>query len=423
MTTPDAAPHQQTVLEALQASPAGPFLNMPMPGLPQLPQLPPLPPLPPNPLDALLQGQGLPALPGIDQLLKPITDLASGFGSGNLGAFDPTQIFQQSSKLIDTAMQMGMSGLKTLDQVWQGNAAQQAQAQGKQAQGNGEELSQRGTDISTVTADAAASVQRGNAKLVGIAESFATTAIAAAPVAFTPPGQAMLMAAAAEHISQAIAVVTETRAELTGHTAQMGTLAEPVPVAAGPNTGSSSPFAIASQVMEGIGKPLLSAVTENVQSLIETSTQAASVSMDGAVSGHGSSAGLGHGGGSAGGHGGGAGMAGGAGSATMPLSSGSVGSPAAAAPAGKLSSVGGAPTQAAAIGPSGMGAGGMGGGGMMPHAGRSGSDSETTHNTPGYLTDAVNKTDVVGDLGTVVAPVIGAADPDEESYVEDYDYD
>ncbi len=423
MTTPDAAPHQQTVLEALQASPAGPFLDMPMPGLPQLP---PLPPLPPNPLDALMQGQGLPALPGIDQLLKPITDLASGFGSGNLGAFDPTQIFAQSSKLIDTAMQMGMSGLKTLDQVWQGNAAQQAQAQGKQAQGNGEELSQRGTDISTVTADAAASVQRGNAKLVGIAESFATTAIAAAPVAFTPPGQAMLMAVAAEHISQALAVVTETRAELTGHTAQMGTLAEPVPVVTGPSTGSSSPFAIATQVMEGVGKPLLSAVTENVQSLIENSTQAASVSMDAAGQTSTSAAGIGHGGGSAGGHsgGGGGGMAGGGGSATMPLSSASVGAPAAtAAPAGKLPSgvVPAATSQAAALGAGGMGAGGMGG--MMPHMGRGGGDSETNHNTPSYLTDAVNRTDVVGDLGIVVAPVIGAADPEEESYLEGYDYD
>ncbi len=422
MTTPDAAPHQQTVLEALQASPAGPFLDLPMPGLPQLP---PMPPLPPNPLDALMQGQGLPALPGIDQLLKPITDLASGFGSGNLGAFDPTQIFAQSSKLIDTAMQMGMSGLKTLDQVWQGNAAQQAQAQGKQAQGNGEELSQRGTDISTVTADAAASVQRGNAKLVGIAESFATTAIAAAPVAFTPTGQAMLMAAAAEHISQAIAVVTETRAELTGHTAQTGTPADPVPVASGPTTGSSSPFAIATQVMESVGKPLLSAVTENVQSLIETSTQAASASMD--PSGHAStsSAGMGHSGGSAGGHsGGGGGMAGGVGAAAMPLSSGSVGAPAAAAPAGKLPTGGAsaATSPAAAIGAGGMGAGGMGS--MMPHMGRSGGgDSEANHNTPSYLTDAVNRTDVIGDLGTVVAPVIGAADPDEESYLEGYDYD
>ncbi|AOW92530.1 hypothetical protein BFN03_06965 [Rhodococcus sp. WMMA185] len=55
----------------------------------------------PNPLEELLNGAGLPALPGIDELLAPLQDLASSFGTGMFGDFDPTAILDMSSKVID----------------------------------------------------------------------------------------------------------------------------------------------------------------------------------------------------------------------------------------------------------------------------------------------------------------------------------
>ncbi|MFC9362233.1 hypothetical protein ACFTZB_37370, partial [Rhodococcus sp. NPDC057014] len=225
-----ATPLPSTPLEAVQNSPLGPLLDAPLGELPPLPALPSLPPLPPNPVEALLQGHALPALPGVDELFKPLTDLAGSFGTGTFGAFDPTSVLDMSSGLIDQAMSMSLSGLKVLDQIWQSQAAQAAQSQGVQAQASGTELSERGTEIATTTQTAAASVARGNANLMTISESFAATAVAAAPMVLTPPGQAMLLASAAEHLKAAIGVVTQTRTELNEQTLTMNGLAAPVPV-------------------------------------------------------------------------------------------------------------------------------------------------------------------------------------------------
>ncbi|MGV9864862.1 hypothetical protein [Rhodococcus koreensis] len=279
-----ATPLPSTPLEALQNSPLGPLLDAPLGELPPLPALPSLPPLPPNPVEALLQGHALPALPGVDELFKPLTDLAGSFGTGTFGAFDPTSVLDMSSGLIDQAMSMSLSGLKVLDQIWQSQAAQAAQSQGVQAQASGTELSERGTEISTTTQTAAASVARGNANLMTISESFAATAVAAAPMVMTPPGQAMLLASAAEHIKAAIGVVTQTRTELNEQTLTMNGLAAPVPVPPPPAPGAvagaapTSPFAVASTVIEGVGKPMISTVTDGVGDLVSASTQAASVS-------------------------------------------------------------------------------------------------------------------------------------------------
>ncbi len=290
---------QQTILEALQASPVAPFLNMPMPQLPPLPQAPTAPAmpavgqgptltqtpdspaLPQNPIDALMSGQPLAALPGAEQLMKPITDLFGGFGNGSFGAFDPTMLFQQSSSMIDSAMQLGVGGLKTLDQVWQSQAGQQVQATGQQAQGSGAEVSQRGTDIGTVVQQAADTVAKGNVKLQEIAFSFAETALGSAPLAFTPPGQTMLMAAAAEHIDRALKVVSETRAELEAHTQKMTVLSEPVTVAPAPGQQQSvGALGIAANVLEQFGKPILSTVVQGAQQLVEAGTQAAGVGAE-----------------------------------------------------------------------------------------------------------------------------------------------
>ncbi|KAA0023483.1 hypothetical protein [Antrihabitans cavernicola] len=441
--------YQPTVLDALRSSPAGPFLDLPLPQLPQpsaTGALPPMlpspiaaaPALPPNPLDMLLQGDGIPALPGIDQLLKPLTDLASGFGSGVLGAFDPTQILSQVSSALDGALQLGQTGLKGLDQVWQSGAAQNAQAMGQSAQVSGDEVSKRGKDISAVTRDAAGSVERGNIKLAGIVQSFVATAVAAAPVIFTPPGQAMLMASAADHLGQALAVVAQTRGELTTHTAHMAALAGPLSVPAGPapmGAPGQSPFAAASQAVDQ-GKPLIDSATKSVEGVVQgvsgnsAGSDPSSTYASGLGSGaDGSGALLGpaatHAAGTSIG-GGGVGGAGGLGSGALGLLGGgsaaggrqALGS---AAPGG-LSGAPGAPTGGVAGVPTGTTASGMSGmggmGGMMGAAGRGGG-GDNEHNTPSYLNRPVNNSDVVGELPRVVSPVIGAPDPDEFDDVHD----
>ncbi|MFV9454217.1 hypothetical protein ACNJ7E_12230 [Rhodococcus sp. NM-2] len=434
-----ATPLPSTPLEALQNSPLGPFLDAPLGDLPPLPALPPLPPLPPNPVEALLQGHGLPGLPGVDELFKPLTDLAGSFGTGTFGSFDPTSLLDMSSGMVDQAMSMSLSGLKVLDQIWQSQAAQAAQSQGLQAQTSGTELSERGTEISATTQTAAASVARGNANLMTISESFAATAVAAAPMVMTPPGQAMLLASAAEHLKAALGVVTQTRTELNEQTLTMNGLAAPVPVPPPPAPGAvsgaapASPFAIASTVIEGVGKPMISTVTDSVGDLVSASTQAASVSSSdlpadalsaksAVTPAHGASGGVPGAVGIAGGagtgmYGGGAGGSVSAGSGSVPR--GTVNGPVVPpATPGTTPTPGAAPAAASSpLAPGGAmgGMGGMGGAGMAG-AGRGGDDQLSGRSTPSYLVNAGENNAFAGDLPMVAPAVIGGEDLDDTPF-------
>ena len=435
-----ATPLPSTPLEALQNSPLGPLLDAPLGDLPPLPALPPLPPLPPNPVEALLQGHALPTLPGVDELFKPLTDLAGSFGTGTFGAFDPTSFLDMSSGMIDQALSMSLSGLKVLDQIWQSRAAQAAQSQGVQAQASGTELSERGTEISATTQTAAASVARGNANLMTISESFAATAVAAAPMVMTPPGQAMLLASAAEHIKAAIGVVTQTRTELNEQTLTMNGLAAPVPVPPPPAPGvvagaaPTSPFAVASTVIEGVGKPMISTVTDGVGDLVSASTQAAGVSSSdlpadtvaaksAVTPAHGAAGGVPGAVGTAGGagigmYGGGAGGSVSAGGGSVPRGtvSGAVVPPATATPAtpGTAPAPGATPAASSPLAPGGA-MGGMGGAGMAG-AGRGGDEQLSGRSTPSYLVNAGENNAFVGDLPMVAPAVIGGEDLDDAAF-------
>jgi hypothetical protein len=238
-----------------------------------LPAASALPSLPADPVAALMSGLALPALPGVDMLFKPILDLLGSFGTGVLGALDPTQILSQSSKIIETAMQVGKGGMQTVDQLWQGQAARNAQVAGQQANTQGQDTSQRGFDISELTQKAAAVVQQGNAQLTGIASSFATQAAALVPVIPTPPGQAALIATATEHLGQAVAVANATRGDLAGKTAELGGLVNQL-IAPG---GSPQPQEVAQAVMQNIGQPIMDQAQQAAQ---DTSTKAAGLLSD-----------------------------------------------------------------------------------------------------------------------------------------------
>ncbi|MFI6167038.1 hypothetical protein ACIBCN_09630 [Nocardia sp. NPDC051052] len=227
-----------------------------------------LPALPADPVAALMQGISVPALPGVDMLIKPILDLLSSFGTGVIGALDPTAILSQSSKVIDMAMQVGKGSMTTVEQLWQSQAARNAQATSQQHNVEGQETSKRGIDISDLTQKAAAVVQQGNAQLLTVASSFATQATAMAPVILTPPAQATLMASATEHLGQAVGIVNATRGDLAGKTGELSGMVQQL-VAPG---GGPAPQEVAQALAQNVGQPIL----EQAQSAAsDTATQAA----------------------------------------------------------------------------------------------------------------------------------------------------
>ncbi|ASF06422.1 hypothetical protein NBRGN_069_00110 [Nocardia brasiliensis NBRC 14402] len=229
-----------------------------------------LPALPADPVGALMQGVAVPALPGVDLLMQPILSLLNSFGSGVIGALDPTAILSQSSKVIDMAMSVGKGSMTTVEQLWQSQAARNAQAASAKANVEGQETSQRGIDISELTQRAAAVVQQGNAQLLGIASSFATQATAMAPVILTPPAQATLMASATEHLGQAVGVVNATRGDLAGKTGELSGMVQQL-VAPG---GGPAPQEVAQALAQNVGQPIL----EQAQSTAsDTMTKAAGV--------------------------------------------------------------------------------------------------------------------------------------------------
>lgn len=433
MTTPNSADEPLTVLDVLQASPAGPILDMPVPRTPmEALEASPLGPVldtpftdiaagllppPPPPLPEL---PALPPLPGVEQLLQPISDLAAAFGTGTMGSVDPTALLRQSSSAIDTALSMGASGLRALDGAWDGEAAAAAQTQGLRTQLAGEQLSARGNEIAAVIQEAAGTVARGNAELAAVAESFVATALAAAPVVLTPPGQTMLVAAAAHHLQRALSVVAKTRAELSGHQAAMAALGTAVPVPPAPAlapglapSGGPSPIAVAASLLEAVGRPF----TDSAGPDAPARTYAAGVTPGaghewstypaGTTSTSPSTAATGSSGTSwiAGSGGLAATVTPGTGRSATQLSAGN--------PPGKGAQNA---SPATGSGPGSATTGGLASPGMMAGAARPGYDDTVDRSTPGFLLDAAPRNVVVGDLPMVTPAVLGGVDLDDFAF-------
>ncbi|MEV0246454.1 hypothetical protein AB0H76_07705 [Nocardia sp. NPDC050712] len=213
---------------------------------------------PASAVDSLLSGVSLPALPGVDQLISPILELLSSFGSGVLGAFDPTQIMSSASSVIESAMEVGQGAITSVQQLWEGTASEQATTAAQQANTQGTETSQRGFDISDLTQKAAAVVQTGNTQLTGIATSFASQAVAMAPVLLTPPGQAALVATATEHLGNAVSVVNATRGDLSGKTTELNAMLSNLVG----QSGLPSAQEVAETVAQNVSEPLSSTAQE-----------------------------------------------------------------------------------------------------------------------------------------------------------------
>ncbi|MCP9624509.1 hypothetical protein FOH10_17505 [Nocardia otitidiscaviarum] len=357
-----------------------------------------LPPLPADPVQALLNGMALPAIPGLDALFTPFLDLLNGFGTGVLSAVNPTTLLSQSSKFIEGAVQIGTGALKTVETLWQGTSGTAAQAAGQEAQSHGAETAQRGFDISALTEQAAAVVQRGNLQLTAIAQSFAAQATAMAPVALTPPGQAALIASATEHLGAAVAVVNATRGELSTYTAQLsGVLGPLLGRGGGPN-----PAEVAQSLAQNVGQPILSQAQELLKSGIDQATTPAGTGPIPATSGDLDTKAAGLGGG-AGGGGGADGIGGLGGLAAKP------GGPGSSIPGGKLAPAAGSPFGSGA--PGAPGVGGMPPGGYMgaPYggaAGQRGTDDNHTRTVQPHHNHS-GEAELTGNLGPASPEVIG----------------
>ncbi|MBS9372519.1 hypothetical protein [Rhodococcus sp. B50] len=389
-----------TVLDALRASPIGPVLDAPLPALrqPVLPE-PGLPLLEANSIVELLESIPVPVLPDLEAIVRPLTELGSTFGTGILDSLDPTAILHQGSRLLETATTLGRSALHALPESWEGATADEAAGHGVRAQQSALELADRGDRIGDVTRAATASVERGNIELTGIAQSFVATAVAAAPALATPPGQAALLASAAQHLQAALAVVARTRGELAVHTATMAALTAPIPVPAPVavagvhemRTIATAAADVASSAAAPFGAAAAHAATAPTTYASTVPTAHAAVPTVGAsVTG---SAGT---------------VAAGvlAGHGTAGAAFGTAGVPA-SAPIPTVAGTGGGSPASTGTTPVGRT---PATGGMVPATSGRGSEDEEHRSPPRLLRAAAMSTEVVGELPLVVPAVIGSYD-------------
>lgn len=371
------------------------------------------PALPADPVAALLNGTALPALPGIDVLFAPIRDLLSSFGTGVIGALDPTAILSQASQVIEVAMGVGKSSLSAMGESWESGAAQTAQTAGQEANNSGVQTSQRGFDISAMTQAAATVVQQGNAQLTTIAASFLTQATALAPVVMTPPAQTALIASATEHLGQAVTVTNITRGDLAGRTAELSGVVQQMLGVDGQQAAQA-----AQQVAQSVGEPIL----QQAQSL--ASDPSGLESVLGSATGEPAAttaAGLSTGGpgmpGSPGMPSGSPGVStGGApgGTPGLPGSPSMPGVPGATTPPiGNVLRPGALPTGMAPAATSPASSGFMGGG-AAGAAGQRNNEEEHGRTVESYRS-ATGNDDLTGPLGESAPEVIGAVDPDEDA--------
>ncbi|TLF82432.1 hypothetical protein [Nocardia cyriacigeorgica] len=418
-----------TVVDLLRGSALAPHIDRPVNdiladmGLPPLPDLSAIPPLP-----------EFPPMPVIDiaALARPLTDLASSFGTGVLapppgGGPDPMQVFQAVNTALTTAMQLGTSALQAVMTIWQGMGASSAAGKAADAQADSAELAAQSTNEKTVLAGAATSVAVGGAELTAIIAKYLTTMVASAPLLATPGGQMFMVAATTEALASATAVVAKTRGELLGHSGNMTEAGKKVAVTGAPKGVDSM-----QQVMQLLQMvtPLMTMASTGAQSIGQLAAANTSLLAPKPVDGEKDPAekkdgepGKGHAGAGGGGVGGG-GVGGGGGPVAAPLSPwpgtrtaglgavpGAVGGLGAAS-SGEAALAGGrSAATTGATGPAMMPMGAAGAAGAAAGVRGAGDSGDM----PNYLVSGQHGDEVVGDIEGVSLPVVGAAEPQSEA--------
>ncbi|WP_249644122.1 hypothetical protein [Nocardia sputi] len=455
MTTPGATPPpgadplDPTIPELLRGSALAPMLDMPVNdvlhsmGLPQLPDIP-----------AFVQLPDMPPLPTIDlgALMRPLADLASAFGTGQLGAppppaqagdtaaapppppVDPTQLLQNVSTVMQTVMQVGSSLVQTLMTVWQGMAAMEAAKKAGEARTDADKLAAQSAQEKSVLVDAAGSVFTGAGLMTAVMAKFSTTMAFAPLLAASPGGQGFLVASAIEAMTEALAITAKTKAEMVGHSASMTQAGQKVPITNAP-TGVQSAEQL-TQLMSMI-TPLIGTAGQVVQSLGQLAAANPSLLAPKPISAPGGHEGTGEPAegedgkksSAVGGPGGVGGIGGGIGSAIAAAAAPLNPWPGTRVAGGSLGGIGvGAPgtgpgtssamsTTAAGTAATGTGTGGgymPMGGGAMGGAGLAREGESTTDALRGQMITGRHGDEVVGRIEGVSLPVVGAADTTSE---------
>ncbi|WP_216911459.1 hypothetical protein [Nocardia noduli] len=416
-------PVDPTVLDLLRGSVLAPHIDRPvndilrdmgLPGLPDPSALPPLPELPP--------------LPVIDiaALARPLTDMAAAFGTGALDTVagsgaDPTQVLTGISTALQTAMTLSGTALQAVMTLWQGMGAAAAAEKAGQAQQDGAELAAQSTSEKGVVVGGAASVAVGAGSMSTVITKYVTSMAVAAPLLATPGGQLFMVAATTEAVSEALAVVTKTRAELTVHSANMTEAGQKVDITDAPKGVDS-----AQQVMQLLQMlaPMMTMAGQGAQSLTRLAAadtgllappkakdaaadDGAGVDGEGTDGAQGRTSGGGGGGGGIGGY-----VAGAPASASLnPYS----GTKTAAMPSTGTGGFGTDPAAAPAAARTSGTVAGSSPGGMMPMGGGAGLAAGARGtgdggDVPGFLVNAQHGDEVVGDIDGASLPVVGATE-------------
>ncbi|WP_460695957.1 hypothetical protein [Nocardia thraciensis] len=453
---PGAEPPDPTVLELLRGSALAPMLDKPVDhilqdmGLPGLPDLQGLPPLP-----------GMPPLPVIDlsALMRPLTDLASAFGTGQFaptpavapapapapegGAaqgdpgvpaaqpvaapppMDPTQMLSNVGSVLQTVMSLGTSALQIAMTLWQGQAAQEASKKAAAADVDSAALGAQSAGQKDVLIGAAGSVATGQIQIGGVVAKQAMTMAMAPLFIVSGVGQAFLVQQTIQSITEALAITAKTKGELAVHGGRMTKAGTKIPITGAPKGVKSSQDV--TKMLQLLG-PLMSMGTQGAQAIgqlakANTSMSAPTLVAEPEDAAAGAGGGIG-GGGAAGGKGGGVGGGGGAvgvggaaaGTAAQPLSpwqgtraAGGI-SGAAAASAGAAMPGGGMSSTGSGGSSPYMPMGGAAGAAGAARADDAGSDAVVKAN----MVTSQHGDEVVGRIEGVTLPVVGATDTSPE---------
>ncbi|WP_280433868.1 hypothetical protein [Nocardia carnea] len=258
------SPIDEAVQNLFRDSVFAPALNRPVDqvladlGLGPLPHLPaeiPMPELPPLPvLDLTL-------------LMKPLTDLASSFGTGRFApetGSDPTQVFAQVAAALQNSLQVGAAAIQAAMALWQGLSATGAADKARQAQRDGAAIAGQSAETAAGTASAAGSVFTGATTIAAIIARYMATIAAAGPFLLTGAGQVFLLAATTETLAEATAVTAKTRAELSVESMKMLAIGQKIPVTDAP--GGVDSTALITQLMQLV-PTLVGAVSAGAQSM------------------------------------------------------------------------------------------------------------------------------------------------------------
>lgn len=419
------APLDPSILDMLRGSAIAPMIDRPvnevlrdmgLPPLPdpnRLPQLPPLPDLPP-----------LPVL-DLHAIAKPLTDLAGGFGNGQLGTGpgpDPTQVLQAVGTALTTAMSLGSSALQMAMTLWQGQGAESAATKAGQASADGAALTAQSGEQKSVLGGAATSMGIGQANMAAIIAEYTATMTAAAPLLATPGGQVFLVAATIRSLTAALAQVTETKVEMLGHSARMTQAGKKHKVTAAPKPTGAGASRIDPQQLQQMMQllpPLMSMAQTGVQAATQAGTQLtqANAQMSAAKSAAaiaaererepGDGAATGGSGGAAAGGGGPAGASMVPVAAPLSPFTGPIAASAGGAVSGAAAPEAASVLRASPISPAGSP-------GMMPLGGGAAAAARSAGDAgggvPGNLVNAQHGDEVVGNLEGVTPPVVGATD-------------